>query len=417
MKMSKLFLGFLCSGLVTSVLFSILTTGAAAETRGGQNNEQSLGWTLGPFMLLPELSLSGAYDSNIYATQDAEVSDRRLILVPSLAIKSSGETHRFRLNMGAQLTRFEDNDTEDSDDYWLNANGRYNLGAQSHLFGGFALSQKHEERGSPEDVDGREPTVYFSSGLHLGTEFTSHNLSLRFGGTLQDLDFDDVPTFTTTINNDDRDRSLYGLGLRASYKLNSRHSPFLQLIYDQRNYVQDADDNSFIRDSQGYRAALGLKSEWATLSSEIYAGTLWQDYDDARFKTVSDLDCGVRVSWKPRSGTKIILNLERDLNETTLAESSGYLSTAAQLTLVQQLANPLSLSGQVRFTQDDYQQITRKDDILDAGVGFKYDLSRHLYLAADYSFIQQDSKPKTASSLTSNDYERQLIFVTLGIKI
>lgn len=375
------------------------------------------GWIYKSFTLLPEVSSISAYDNNIYATRDDEVSDRFFILVPTLDINAAWSKHKIELSSGAELTRYDKNSTENSDDYWLKMSGQYGVSEQNKIFAGFSLSQEHEERGSIDDVAGREPTIYRSYAGHLGAEYTLGSIGFKFGGTLQQLDFDDDASLTAIINNDDRDRHLYGLGIRASYREGTGLFPFAQLIYDQRRYQEKYDDAGFQRDSHGYRAAIGLKAEQGGLASEFSVGTLWQDYADTRFKTVSGLDIGASVTWNPKAGTKVVATLERTVNETTVPDASGYIGTAGNLKLIQQLSYKLAFSGQAGLTRDDFQGIERKENYLVAGCGFKYELTRQLSVSTDYRYSQRNSNISPLDEVDGNDFYRHQLFVTIEAKL
>jgi len=415
--MKKSWLQVFLVGFIMTIsgLCVVLSAPVYGETSMDEKDSLGDSWIFGSFAISPQFSLVGGYDSNIYAASHDRVSDRFLILSPGVEISSTWTTHKLKLSTGADLKRFDKNPSENTKDYWLNGTGRYDLSNQSNIFGGMSFSQEHEERGSPDDTSGREPALYLSSSFHLGTEFVIHNLGFRMGGTLKFLDFDDVPTWTSSVDNDDRDRCLYGAGIRASVNLQERTQPFVQLIYDQRSYDQSLDYAGFSRDSKGYRTAVGVKSRWDTLSSEMYVGYLWQEYKDSRFNTIEAFDIGTTVSWKPRPSTKLTVGLERELNETTLPVTSGYLASIGRMKLVQKFCQRWTFSGQVYFSQDEYQEISRKDKNLNAGFGFKYDLSRWLYLSSDYQFSKRSSNTSPVGEIDGNDFHRHQVFVSLGL--
>ena len=66
---------------------------AATETRSFSGIE------IGSLRLLPELTVSGMYDDNIYATRTDTAGDRILHLFPSLELKSNWSKHAFGLNL------------------------------------------------------------------------------------------------------------------------------------------------------------------------------------------------------------------------------------------------------------------------------------------------------------------------------
>ena len=376
------------------------------------------GIEIGSLRLLPELTVSGMYDDNIYATRTDTVGDRILHLFPSLELKSNWSKHNFGLNLGADIARYDKYTDEDFEDYWGSANGRYDVTEALNLFGGISYSREHEERGSPEDQNGIEPTIFYSQAAHLGSEIKINKLSFRFGGTYEALDFDDVDTTAgLTINNDDRDRELLGAGARVGYGWSEDVQIFAQYIYDDRQYDNKRDDNGYRRDSDGYELAAGLKYIMKpALSAELYAGTLHQEYADDRFSTVRKPDFGAQVTWLPSPVAKISGVIERSIEETTIIGSSGYLETRYALDVGYNLTRNTSFHSHLQFSEDDYQEISREDKNIEAGFGLQYDLSKNLFLGADYSFSHRNSNVD-GDSPDSNDYYRHQFMVSLGSRL
>lgn len=377
------------------------------------------GVALGSFRLLPELVVSGLYDDNIFATRTQTRSDRVLHLLPSLDIRSSWSEHSLGLTAGADIARYDDYSSEDYEDYWLNTDGRYDFSDAFNLFGGVGYSREHEERGSPDDQNGKEPTVFSSQAAHLGSEVKLGEFGLRFGGTYEELDFDDVDTtLGMTINNDDRDRRLLDAGIRASYDWSEELQPFAQYIYNDRKYDSRLDDFGYLRDSHGYGLAGGIKFiPKPELKTEIYAGVLRQEYEDDRFSTLRKPDYGASFTWLPGPRTKIKGVMERSIEETTLPQSSGYLETRYALNLDYDLTRKTVFRSYVQFSKNDYQEISRKEKYLGAGFGLQYDLTRKLFIGADYSFSHRNSDVEVIGDPDGNDYYRHQFIVSIGARL
>ena len=131
--------------------------------------EEEDGYRAGSFLLQPEVSLSGVYDSNIFATRTNEVEDSILVFSPILEANSMWERHKLDFDLGGAFGRYTTNDNEDYDDYWANLDGRYDFTDNSNVFGGLGYSHEHEDRGSPEaGLSGIDPTVFDSSRVHAG---------------------------------------------------------------------------------------------------------------------------------------------------------------------------------------------------------------------------------------------------------
>ena len=159
MKKSLLCACAVCLLMVTAVIPPQVYGKASVE----EENTTGPGWILGPFSISPKISLAGGYDSNIYATRHDKISDRFMVLAPSIEVNSTWKTHKLKLSTGAAVNRFDKYSSEDTEDYWLDGSGRYDLDTQNNIFGGVSFSQEHEERGSPDDAAGLEPCLLYTS--------------------------------------------------------------------------------------------------------------------------------------------------------------------------------------------------------------------------------------------------------------
>ena len=387
-----------------------------ADTTGTKS-----GYYVGSIRILPKLLLSEIYNDNIYATERNTVSDSITVTRPTLDIRSDWQKHSVQLDFGAEIGSYWDTPEEDYTDYWANIQGRYDLSPDSNVFGGLGYSNLHESRDSPnESLVGIRPTTYQSHSAHLGFSHTIDRLTLRTGGTMEKLEFDNVPTILGgTLRNDDRDRTLSGAGLRASYKLNETSTLFTQLLYDNRDYRLSADANGYHRDSDGYRAAVGMKHKITDLGEvEGQVGLLSQSYDDTRFNNINKLDFSGSLTIRPSLWSKLTAKLDRELYETTQAGSAGYLYTSISSRYEYGFTPRLTGHVSASYGIADYLDINREDDNLTAGFGIKYQFSPQFFLSADYLWVERDSNDKTANGsllLGTNDFDQSLFFLRLGM--
>lgn len=365
------------------------------------------------FRIRPSLSITEKYDSNVFATDTDTLSDWITVISPQIRVDSTWAKHSLQFKAGADAGRYWDYDAENYLDYWASAEGRYNLTADTDLFGGAGISYEHEGRDSPDaGVGGLSPTTYRSVNAHAGVKSTFGDTTYRFGGTYEGLDFNNVPAATGVLFNDDRDRELFGVGVRATHKLNAKTEAFAQALYDVRDYDLSTDQAGFDRDSDGYSAAVGMKHDWGGGSNaEAYVGVLRQDYDDPRFNSVTRPDFAGRLNLRPGPDTKVTARLQRSLNETTVTGSPGYISTALSGKIEHRLSQRLIPHFSVSYEMADYLQSGREDEVYSAEAGVKYFLARNAYIVTGLRHVARDSND--ADLLTgSNDFERNSVFLT-----
>ncbi|MEJ2347122.1 MAG: outer membrane beta-barrel protein, partial [Gammaproteobacteria bacterium] len=391
-----------------------LPPGAARDLPPKQEEQtpspQKLRW--GSFLVYPQVVLSALYDDNIYATRSNEKSDNIGILTPSIRLKSDWNRHKLDFNAGAELSRYVRYPDENTSDYWANADGRYDISGKSNVFGGVGYSREHEDRTSPDAVNGTEPTRYNVGSAYGGAYHNFGRAALRFGGTYEKLDFKDVPSLLGgVINNQDRNRTQTGVGARLSYNLQQGTDVYLQAATNRRRYDNTPDDNGFDRNSNGYSIAVGAKRALGeTAQIDGYVGYLRQNYDDPQFTDVTTPDFQARLRWNPTSKTKVTAYLNRSIEETTLNNASGYVYTRGSVRAEHALRPDLSVHVLAFAGRADYNGLERTDDIYVSGVGAKYRLTRRWFLETDYRWINRDS-----TDLASNYHKNQIFLRLRGL--
>jgi opacity protein-like surface antigen len=365
---------------------------------------------VGDFNVVPYFDIGQLYDDNIFALPFAEIDDFVTIINPSITAKSDWDQHKLNMDAWASIGRYRDFDSEDYEDYGASGEFRYDLADKSNIFGSLGYKKAHEDRGSVDASLGLTPTFYSQLDIALGMSHDFGGAWTRFGITRDVFDFDNVPSLRGSINNDDRDRNMDAAGIRFGYPVGKTVDLFVQGAYDRREYDESVDDNGYMRDSDGTRLAAGLIIKPRKgVNLELLAGTLRQNYEDKRFSNISKPDYGLDLSWRPSRASRLSLLLDRTLGETTLPGSSGYLLDLVSLSMDRHLQHNLFVSAHGSYSEYDYQDIDREEDVIAAGFGIKYFIRRPLFLAFDYTYLRRDSSNDLA------DYYRNKAFISLGL--
>lgn len=358
-----------------------------------------IGVRAGSFLVFPKVELSETYNSNIYATENNEEDDFITRISPEVSVNSDWNNHA--LNATAFLTEglYANNSDEDFTDYGITADGRIDIQRQAYLFGGGGAQHLHEERGSENAVNGKDPTEYNRYDANLGATYKPNRLGVTIEGTWRQLDFDDVDTSTgVVINNDDRDRNVYGERLRVGYDIQPGYTAFVQGSLNQRDYDQTPDDAGFNRNSDGYRVDAGIEVRLTNvIDAEFFGGYFAQDYDDPRFDDIGEIDAGARVLWSVTPLTSIKASLARNVEETIQANSSSYIATVVTVGVDHELRRNILIGATGSFSNNDYQGISREDDVWGLGVNGKYLINRNFYLGGRVGYDNRDSNTANLS--------------------
>lgn len=353
-------------------------------------------FSLGSFLIYPELATSWMYDSNVYfSPNDTRLSDRAWIFSPAIRAESNWAKHELDFHASLDSTRYSTYTSENSNDFHLSTEGRYDFSANTNVYGGVHFSQEHEDRESPSARNGLTPTQYHQLRLYGGVFHQFGRVSVRVAGTAQQLTYNNVNFLTSSgavniINNSDRDRWQYTGGVRVGYEVTPRIEPYVQIAFDNRYYNSSVDDLGYERDSTGMRYLAGVR--WnipRVLKLDAFAGWLRQDYRDPRFVDVTAPVVGAALQWVPTDRTTVSAYLDRTVEETTVTStpspsvllvSSSYLNTYASLGVEQRLTDKLTVRGTGSLSHVAYKGIPRSDDYYGATVGMSYRFHRNLLL-------------------------------------
>jgi len=379
------------------------------------------------FVWRPQLSLTPMYDDNIYALPADTIADWVWVVSPTLSAESQWDTHRLRFEAGAELGRYDEYTSEDYDDWWVNADGRFDLAPGSNLFGrpgvlaGARGPRLAGRRGAGRDAGGDSRRAH---GLHRPhrpgrrrAPPRRHPAARRRHLRAARLRRRPQPR-GSTIDSDYRDRRVLGLALRLSRPLDERRDLFVQALWNQRRYDETPDAYGYYRDSDGYRLAVGLKGQLARgLEAEGYVGYLRQDYEDARFDTVSAPDFAGKINWRTGPRTGVRLTLERSVNETTLEGSSSYLYTNLAGSVAHQLDDRTTLNANLGAGLVAYQDVGRDDWIYTAGVSAQYRSSRRSTSPSGTAgSVATRTRAETAFfGADPFDYDRQQVYLTITV--
>ena len=366
-----------------------------------------LGMRVGTFLLYPKISVTETYDDNIFRVEEDKDHDLITTIGPEFDLKSDWNNHAFNLRGDARIDRFARSEKENVEDYNVDADGRYDITRNIFLFGFLGYSQLSEDRGSPDDVGGVEPTEY---NVYRGSVRYFHRLnrvSFRLEAAARKFDFDDVSRGPTRLpaNNDDRDRLVSDVTLRAAYEIVPEYEAFVRATGNNRAYRTAVDDNGVSRDSQGYEIVAGVAIDLTGVTfGDLFVGYREQWYDDDNLNTIDGISGGANITWNVTPLTTLQAGIVRRVEETTAIDSSGFFATRYSLSADHELLRNLLLNASVALTENDYNGIDREDRIYDVGVSARYLVNRNFYGSIGYRYTQRerDSIPGDEADYTQN---------------
>lgn len=368
-----------------------------------------LGIRAGSFLIIPKVDLTETYNDNIYATDKNTKSDFITSVRPSIAARSNWSRHALNAVASGDFRRYADHDSENQDNFNVATDGRIDVLRDTSIGGGVSYSQDHEDRGDPNTIGSPDtPVTYKTTVARIGAYRGLGKANARFDSEVKKLEYDDSTSTTgALINNGVRDRDEYTQTVRLGYQLDDRFEVFARGAFDNRVY----DDKSVGRSNNGqtYTAGTAFDVSGKT-KGEVYAGYQKRSYGENLRDSIDDPTFGGKVTWNATDLTTVIGSIDRGIEETTIAGSSGFIGTDYNLAVEHALTRDILLKGNVGYTNNDYQGNAanqRKDDIILAGIGADYWLNRCLKAGLSYNYTDRDSNQ------TGGDFSRNTVMLRL----
>lgn len=379
---------------------------------------EQLGLRVGSFNFLPRLEAGATYDTNVFATENNRRDDYIWTVRPRLEIRSDFSAHALNFTASANAGRYQEYSHENYTDYLFQTDGRYDFSKSGSLDGQVYHRQNHEGRGDIDSLSGyAEPVVYRTTGGEAGYTQRFNRVRTRLSGSANYYEYDDVALNGGGVaRQNDRDRWEYAGVARVGYEFLDGYETFLQGTYSWNRYRRDTDFGGFKRDSDGYQVVAGISTDLTGLiTGEFYAGYLGRNYDDSRLKDFNGLALGGRVNWAVTQLTAVTGSVSRQVRETSASQGTGrassYNRTVVALGVDHELLRTLLLNARAQYRNDDFNGISRKDNIYTLGAGATYQVNRYLYLTGGYTHERRNSD---AAGL---DYSDNLVYLRVGAQM
>ena len=98
-----------------------------------------------------------------------------------------------------------------------------------------------------------------------------------------------------------------------------------------------------------------------------------------------------------------------EIEETTVGGASGRFVTAFGLRVDHELLRNLILGARINYANQDYEGISREDDVFGGGLNALYMMNRNFQLRAGYSYRERDS------DAPGEDFSENLL--SLGLRL
>lgn len=345
-----------------------------------------LGLRANVFNVYPSLEMGGVVSTNPRRTAGKNAIDGGVRLRPGLAYQSDWVRHSWSGEANGEFIRFLDKDNPTTVTGSAKTDFRLDIRRTTHADFNLHYDLSQAEAGSDEvSTAALDPRRDHTLG---GSAALSHDLgpietTARLG--VERKLFSDVALADgTTENNSDRAYTEPTFSLRGTYKYGALVTPFAEATYAPRFHDDRRDRNGLKRNSQGVTLRAGFSfDDGAVWSGEVAAKYMVRNYADPALDTLQTAGLDGTITWRPSEIATIALSLGTELNESTLATSSGTRLWTARLAMTEALRENLDARFSLGADIEDGEDGT--DYTFATGAGLEYKFNPMFSAAADYS--------------------------------
>jgi len=364
---------------------------------------------IGSFELFPTLELGETYDSNIYATKDNERDDTVGTVRPVVNLFSNWGRHALSVTTFGDVNYYSQHAKENYNNAVLDVNGRYDVMDKTWVSGRAGYQRLAESRTSPNAINGSEPTTFGVGKAGVTAYRGVGKLKANVDYDFKRFDYDSTPSSAGLINQSTRDRDEHIAGGKLAYDLSGNVKPYIRGAYNVRSY-----DHNRTHDSDGFETVVGAQADLGGITSvDLFAGWMVQNYDNFTTKKQdSTPKVGGRLDWNVTGMTSLAVEVDRTIEESTSNLFNSYYQTGGSATLTHELRRNILLEANSTYSHEDFNGSSkRRDDVVTAGLGGRYLISRNLYSDLFYNWEDRMSTENT------NEYTRNTVTLRLGVRL
>ncbi len=334
------------------------------------------------FDVLASVGLSAAYNDNILATPNNEVSDTILRAQPAVEARSNWTVHELSGGLSVDHKEYLDNGSESATDYDAFANGRLDVSRNFALSVGGNAGHRTEERYEAASFGVTDRAAYDYTGAFVRALYRVDRVQVEGTAGVTDDSFDQ------TIQAQIRDNTTTYVNGRVSYAI----SPDFALFVQARRSELDYSDNT--RDGTRTTVDGGVNFELAApFRGEIAVGSFEEDRDGSTLGKFDGINVAANVQWFPTQLTTVTFQANRGVADTGLLTAASAINTGVGVRIDHELLRNVLLFGRIRQETNEYQgvSIDREDEALSLGIGAAWKLNKNARVEVEYAARSQDS--------------------------
>ena len=375
-----------------------------------------LGLRLGEFFWYPRAELDESYNSNIFATTTRPAADLITAVSPSFDLVSIFPRSSFDLSGGATFQDFAAHPSQNTQTGTVSASGGLSVTSGSSLYANALVSHPYISYGSPNSPAAiAEPVTYWNYAARAGFAQGGRRISYGVDVGVAAAQYNAAPLVGGGVSPQSSQNSLIpDAALHASYEIAPDYLGYIRIDGSRYNYLRAVS----AANSTTYRVDLGLQIlPRHVIFGNVYAGYLVQNYTQSSLGSTPFPDYGGELVWTVTTLTTLTFDGLRTFvtgtpaTTTTLTTGpagNSYLVSSVGARADHELLRNLLLTLNATYEIDNFQGITRTDNVYSAGAGVTYLVNRFFFMGGSFSYYQRSS---TASG---SSYTQNIVMLRVG---
>ncbi len=372
-----------------------------------------IGVRSGGMTVYPQIQAGIGYTDNVYRSETNEQSDGFVSVNPSIRAQSNWSRHELQISAGGRFDRYFDASARNESGYYVRGLGRVDASETLSFVAEGQVGKTYESpfsSGTDAALVGISNYDYNQQGVRAIATFSRNKFTL--GYSRSEYDFNPIELGNNTfISQADRDRVVHSVAGQVENALSPDTALFAQLSYARTNYERSLLNGLENRDSDGYRALVGVNMDLsALLRGAIGVGYTWRQYDSPVYGNVDGFSAEAKLEYFMSQLTTLTFGARRLLEDSNFDAIGAYFDNRVSFRVDHELLYNLLLDGSVSYARQNYIGSTRRNDIAQGSAGARYLISprweaglRGQYSYRDRSGLNYDGKLnefRVATSLT-----------------
>lgn len=387
------------AGTISAASAQVATDADPTDSAGNrpQVAYDASGVSFGNVVVFPAISLTGGYDSNVFARENDVVADSSVTVTPKVRAEFNHPGASLSFSGQARIRRYAQLTRQNDEQYNVDLQGALEVSRSTNIAGNFTWARSTVTRGT------------FENGLQVGDPLREEEMTgsltgvqrfnrLQVRGTLSAdwFRFDNIRLDDgTTVDQSFRNGSKLSGALRLAYEISPRFSLTAQSNIDRYDYLDSRPLR--YRDAVGSTFTAGGRYEITRLLIvDLGAGVRHYNFKNPLFPDISGLALNGRVRWYPTPLVTLRFDLSQSVSTSSFDSVSAVTVTSAGLSGDYEFRRNVIVSGSITESHEQYGGIGLSSDYLSLTGHVNWKLNRWLRLDGQTTY---ESRTRSAPGL------------------